>query len=55
MLKLTGFIGFIAALSAGAAAAQTSLYTDHYGNTTGTIGGKAVNCYTNAYGNTSCN
>ena len=39
--------------SAPAAVAQNTLYTDKYGNTTGSIGNKSVNTHTDRSGNTT--
>ena len=44
----TVFIGF-----ASAANAQTSLYTDSFGNTTGTKDGQSVNLHKDSFGNTT--
>lgn len=33
---------------------KAKLYTDRFGNTTGTINGKRVSCYTDRFGNTTC-
>ena len=46
-------ITFAFILSAPAAVAQNILYTDKYGNTTGTIGNKSVNTSTDRSGNTT--
>jgi len=46
-------ITFAFIFSAPAAVAQNTLYTDKYGNTTGTIGNKSVNTYTDRSGNTT--
>ena len=45
-------VTFAFIFSAPAAVAQNTLYTDKYGNTTGTIGNKSVNTYTDRSGNT---
>jgi hypothetical protein len=44
----TVLIGF-----ASAASAQTSLYTDSFGNTTGTKDGQSVNLHKDSFGNTT--
>jgi hypothetical protein len=46
-------ITFAFIFSAPAAVAQNTLYTDKYGNTTGSIGNKSVSTYTDRSGNTS--
>ncbi len=33
--------------------AGTNLYTDSFGNTTGTVDGQSVNLYTDSFGNTT--
>lgn len=48
-IVFTIFLFFISSFSF----AGTNLYTDSYGNTTGTIDGQSVNLYRDAYGNTS--
>jgi hypothetical protein len=58
-LPLIVSIGFGALVIGGSAilaplaSSQTNLYTDRFGNTSGTVGDSSVNLYTDRFGNTT--